>query len=79
MADRTNAPQGIIPFGTQIRPTPTSRGVRKLLHRHPASDAKGFKDESAYVHCRTCGFICKRGRDNACPFCETAVYWKPVR
>ena len=79
MAERTNSPQGLQGFGYTIRPTPTSKGVRKLLHKHPASDKKGYKDESSYVHCRTCGFMCKRGRDVKCPFCETVIYYKPVR
>ena len=79
MAELTNSSQGIIPYGNLIRPTPTSKGVKSLAHRHSASDRKGFKDESSYVHCRICGFICKKGRDAQCPFCETQIYWKAVR
>ena len=79
MADRANSSQGVLPYGNLMRPTATSKGVKKLLHRHSASDRKGFRDESSYVHCRICGFIAKKGRDKACPFCETEIYWKPVR
>ena len=66
-------------YGYRIRPTPTSQGVKKLKHGTSASDKENFKEESSRVRCRTCGFLCKKGRDSKCPFCETEIYWKAVK
>ena len=65
-------------FGKLIRPTPSSKGVKAIPHKHPPEDKSGYRAESKKVYCRICGFPCDRNRDAQCPFCETQVYWKGV-
>ena len=66
-------------FGKLERPTPSSKGVRAIPHKHPAEDEAGCRAESKRVYCRTCGFPCDRATDPSCPFCNTEIYWKGVR
>ena len=64
-------------YGYNIHP---GEGLpRRIHHTHPASDRRGYAEESNFYRCKTCGFICKRGRDAKCPLCETELYWKVVR
>jgi len=59
-----------------IRPTPTSRGKRRLRVRGIESKESTLQSDKVFVYCKICGFPVNEDRDTKCPFCESDQFNK---